>query len=207
MFVNNYGRIITSDELVHYGIMGMHWGVRRYQPYPSDYHGDGKYTGKTGNSGTGESGAKSSRRERREQKRNYKQAKKERKEEYKKLINDRRNAASLYSIMTMSDAELDRRINRLRKENTYAELVSRSPVNSRTQSKGKKVARIVLGAIGSKIGVPMAVGVTEYGVREKLPNQLGKMKTFQNEDKTVNKDKVNSAVETIMKNVNQKKKK
>lgn len=25
----------------------MHWGIRRYQPYPSDYHGDGRYIGDT----------------------------------------------------------------------------------------------------------------------------------------------------------------
>ena len=35
-----------SKELCHHGIMGMKWGVRRFQPYPKDYHGDGKYTGK-----------------------------------------------------------------------------------------------------------------------------------------------------------------
>lgn len=35
----------ATNELYHYGVLGMHWGIRRFQPYPSDYHGDGKFVG------------------------------------------------------------------------------------------------------------------------------------------------------------------
>lgn len=34
-----------TRELMHYGIQGMRWGVRRYQPYPDSYKGDGKFLG------------------------------------------------------------------------------------------------------------------------------------------------------------------
>lgn len=34
-----------STELMHHGIKGQKWGIRRFQPYPKDYSRDGKYTG------------------------------------------------------------------------------------------------------------------------------------------------------------------
>lgn len=34
-----------SEYLEHYGVLGMHWGIRRYQPYPKGHKGDGRYLG------------------------------------------------------------------------------------------------------------------------------------------------------------------
>ena len=37
---------LAEEVLAHHGVPDMRWGIRRYQPYPSDYTGDGKFIGK-----------------------------------------------------------------------------------------------------------------------------------------------------------------
>lgn len=36
---------MNANELYHHGILGQKWGIRRFQPYPKSYSGDGKMIG------------------------------------------------------------------------------------------------------------------------------------------------------------------
>lgn len=48
--MNNLINIADSDSFCHYGILGMHWGIRRFQPYPKGHKG-GKEVGEAAKAG------------------------------------------------------------------------------------------------------------------------------------------------------------
>ena len=63
-----------SPYLAHHGIMGMHCGIRRYQPYPSGYRGNGEYIGKRNKI---KNALKENKQAYKEAKSNYKEAKRD----------------------------------------------------------------------------------------------------------------------------------
>lgn len=115
-----------QNELMHFGIKGMHWGIRRYQPYP-DGHSGGKFIGKKS---------------------------KQRKQ------NVSREEEINSSIKKMNDDEINRKINRLRKENELKKLMT----NDDSIKKAKKVIVKESGKVSSS---------TIKIITNKIANEIG----------------------------------
>lgn len=96
-YIDNYYVIGNAPYLAHHGILGMHWGIRRYQPYPGDYRGDGKYVGKA-------SAKAAAKQEYKEAKRAYKTAEKEQ-VKAKKSMELAKQKMKKAGKMKMSEAE------------------------------------------------------------------------------------------------------
>lgn len=154
---------MNDNELQHHGILGMKWGIRRYQPY----------TG--GKKGTFLDKKKKQYATAAEKNKAYQEKKRSAK---KAVVNTAKKGATAYKdgmvkkhtrkiedtkkqidfvkskkakkekpnpTKSMSDAELRQRINRLQMEKQYAQLTGKD------KTLGIKVVNLVLGKIGNKV--------------------------------------------------------
>lgn len=145
MWEYNYNQ---SDELFHYGVKGMRWGVRKSTPTSG---------------GTKKSKKKSLIDKMSDKKK--KATKKKAKEKVKeKAKEEAQEAEKKKSVKDMSDAELRAKISRLQLEKQYADLSRQTePV-----SKGKKFVEGIMTKSGENIGTQLTTYVMGTAVNKAL---------------------------------------
>lgn len=123
---------MTDQVLIHHGVKGMKWGVRRYRNKDGSLTAEGKAHA---------------------QQQAERNADKARRADYKQAAKNRRN---------LSDEELLARIGRLEKEKRLKELTEDNLSNNRVRSTGEKAVNDVLVGSGKKVATIMLAGGAMY---------------------------------------------
>lgn len=123
----------NNTELIHYGIKGQRWGVRRFQNVDGTRTPAGKHREQSANAD--------------------KQMRNERKTEVK-------------SRRTMSDADIRKKIERMKLEREYKSLVDEDV------SPGRKYVSEIMSAAGKKALTIAAAGTIAYGIKAAMTKEF-----------------------------------
>lgn len=147
----------TTDELYHHGIKGMRWGVRRYQNKDGSLTANGKKHRSLGQV-VKDYRTKKKRKAALEKARQTKAANKEAAEKRKKAIESGR-----LSPKKMTDQELKTRMERLRLEQDYTDLINKTSKSATTR--GKHFVDKFLDSAIDKIADNAAADIVAQGVK------------------------------------------
>lgn len=154
---------MENDVLIHWGVKGMKWGVRRYQNSDGSLTPAGKKRYSDGMNFVERAKAKKKAKQRAENLKKARAVKAERKE---KLSKDK------LSIKEMTDKEIQDRINRLEMEKKYASLVKES--RSLQMPRGKKFIEKYLDSTVDRVADQAAADLTAQAIKVVLSKGINK---------------------------------
>ena len=200
MTIDNNGKLVSYDELYHHGILGMHWGIRRYQPYPSGYHGDGKFTGKKSKSSS-KGKVKETRKSESGSGVAEEPAKKTKEELMRNAKGNEREVLERKAEFT--NKELKDFLERLELEKKLS--INSAPAK-KARSSGLKAAGRVMSTIGNKILLPLTVGTISYVIQRNIGEAMNKKNAEQNADNQMTTQQMQDMMRELFKGVNNWKK-